>query len=553
MKAALIIVLSILSANLTATYYICTISRVHITPTGYYSEYSLVIDDDDELRIEWQYKTLNHSLISKVLNETDVELDLSAYNQGDVIIWDVSLDNEGEGTSSCCEDEHYWELMIYEHIYTSNYQYSLSSKEYEIKKSPEAYAGNMLCGDNDNTNRLVPIEIYDFLPSVREHIPGFKNRPFYNNNTEYIITGNSIMKVITNNTVFEEILTYNGDGILRYHGINYENETVMELYLVKYYVHHYNPTYPIFDTMLIIYRLALGAFVATLISMIILVIALFTGGGSSKKDHMKKNKCNTKNNNYPKEQNYRIKQNNNLNANSGTNVEKKYSMKQLCSNCRTPIDDKATFCHNCGLDIHRQIKFCHYCGHLNIEINNFRCKNHDVKLGCTWLGKGAAAMDLSKFPGARIATKEEALERERLAYENGLVPHIGKYRSDAVHYGVLDYENEFQSICHCCSCCCVVCLMKYGPSFIGKTVNRMEGVEVRVDSDTCVGCGECFKVCIYNGLKMKKNKAMINQDNCRGCGRCENVCPNKAISITIDDFSRIDELIARFEARVDIT
>ena len=181
------------------------------------------------------------------------------------------------------------------------------------------------------------------------------------------------------------------------------------------------------------------------------------------------------------------------------------------------------------------------------------CKNHDVTLGCTWLGKGAAAMDLSKFPGARIATKEEALERERLAYENGLVPHIGKYRGDAVHYGVLDYEHEFQSICHCCSCCCVVCLMKYGPSFIGKTVKRMEGVEVRVDSEICVGCGECFKVCIYSGLKMKKNKAMIDQENCRGCGRCERVCPNKAISITIDDFSRIDELVARFEERVDIT
>ena len=81
----------------------------------------------------------------------------------------------------------------------------------------------------------------------------------------------------------------------------------------------------------------------------------------------------------------------------------------------------------------------------------------------------------------------------------------------------------------------------------------MEGVEVRVNSDICVGCGECFKVCIYDGLKMKKNKTMINQENCMGCGRCERVCPNKAITISIDDYGRIDELIARFESRVDIT
>lgn len=109
------------------------------------------------------------------------------------------------------------------------------------------------------------------------------------------------------------------------------------------------------------------------------------------------------------------------------------------------------------------------------------------------------------------------------------------------------------SICHCCSCCCVVAIMKYGPSEYKTVVKRMEGVEVRVKTDTCVGCGRCFKVCIYDALKMKEDKAMINRENCMGCGRCERVCPKGAISISIDDFSRIDELIARFESRVDIT
>jgi len=181
------------------------------------------------------------------------------------------------------------------------------------------------------------------------------------------------------------------------------------------------------------------------------------------------------------------------------------------------------------------------------------CKNHDVHLGCTYLGKGAAKMVLAKFPGARLATKEEALEMERKAYENGLVPHIGKFRGDAAHFGVLEYENELMSICHCCSCCCIVSLAKYGPKEYKKMIHRMEGVEVRIDQDKCAGCGKCFKVCIYDGLKMKNDKTSIIQDNCMGCGRCEMTCPNKAVSVTIDDFSRIDELVARFEERTDIT
>ena len=184
-----------------------------------------------------------------------------------------------------------------------------------------------------------------------------------------------------------------------------------------------------------------------------------------------------------------------------------------------------------------------------------KCENHDIHLGCTWMGEGAKHVDLSKWPvsNGRLATKEEALERERLAYENGLVPHLGKLRGDAELYNVVDYEDQFMSICHCCSCCCIVSLMKYGPSDYKQVVKRMEGVEVRVDPDKCTGCGACFKVCIYNGLKMENDKATINQENCMGCGRCEMTCPNKAISITIDDYSRIDELIARFESRVDIT
>ena len=36
-----------------------------------------------------------------------------------------------------------------------------------------------------------------------------------------------------------------------------------------------------------------------------------------------------------------------------------------------------------------------------------KCKNHDITLGCTWMGRGAAHIDRSKWPGARLVSKEE--------------------------------------------------------------------------------------------------------------------------------------------------
>ena len=128
------------------------------------------------------------------------------------------------------------------------------------------------------------------------------------------------------------------------------------------------------------------------------------------------------------------------------------------------------------------------------------CENHEVHLGSTYMGAEAAAMDLSKFPGARLATKDEALERERLAYENGLVPHLGKFRGDAAYFGVLDHEDELMSMCFCCPCCCINGkLITHGAS-VPRIFKRIEGLTVKVDEDTCLGCGKCLEVCVFKGM-----------------------------------------------------
>ena len=189
------------------------------------------------------------------------------------------------------------------------------------------------------------------------------------------------------------------------------------------------------------------------------------------------------------------------------------------------------------------------------------CKNYSKDLGCIWMGKGAANLDLENLPlgiKGRYATKEEAKQHARAAIKEGLVPGLGKFRSDAQLYGVLEYEDEFMDFCFCCSCCCVTAGMKYGNSDWRKYVKKMKGVNVLVDPEKCVGCGTCFKVCIYDGLKMVKEKAVVNQKKCIACGRCAKVCPNGAISITFDEENLdiddvANEIIERYEKIVDIS
>jgi UDP-glucose 4-epimerase len=189
-----------------------------------------------------------------------------------------------------------------------------------------------------------------------------------------------------------------------------------------------------------------------------------------------------------------------------------------------------------------------------------KCQNHNIELGCVWMGKGAANLNPTRLPGrvndGRYVTKDEAKAHARAALKDGLVPSLAKLRGDAQLYRVLDYEDEFMNFCFCCNCCCIAAGYKYGNSDYKNYVKRMKGVTVITDTEKCTGCGECFKVCIWKGLKMIKGKA-IHTENCLACGQCEAICPNDAISIVFDETMNIDEvmdnIIERYERIVDIS
>lgn len=52
---------------------------------------------------------------------------------------------------------------------------------------------------------------------------------------------------------------------------------------------------------------------------------------------------------------------------------------------------------------------------------------------------------------------------------------------------------------------------------------------VKIDKDTCTGCGACEEVCPVDAIKVN-DKAVVDEDTCIDCGACVDECPVEAIS-----------------------
>jgi len=54
---------------------------------------------------------------------------------------------------------------------------------------------------------------------------------------------------------------------------------------------------------------------------------------------------------------------------------------------------------------------------------------------------------------------------------------------------------------------------------------------IKVNADTCVGCGACIGTCPVEVLEMKDGKAVYKGDGCIECGACVSSCPVEALSL----------------------
>jgi NADPH-dependent glutamate synthase beta subunit-like oxidoreductase len=89
----------------------------------------------------------------------------------------------------------------------------------------------------------------------------------------------------------------------------------------------------------------------------------------------------------------------------------------------------------------------------------------------------------------RQITKEEAYEILRRAEENGLVHQMPN----------LDGPGEGLAICNCCGCSCFA--LRVGEYYNTFDFIRSNYVS-QVDTEKCVGCGQCVENCQVNALKL---------------------------------------------------
>ena len=71
---------------------------------------------------------------------------------------------------------------------------------------------------------------------------------------------------------------------------------------------------------------------------------------------------------------------------------------------------------------------------------------------------------------------------------------------------------------------------------MGHIMRYIENVvTLKLDTEKCIGCGQCVEVCPRKVITMLEKKAVIvNRDLCIECGACKMNCAYDAISVDND-------------------
>ena len=179
------------------------------------------------------------------------------------------------------------------------------------------------------------------------------------------------------------------------------------------------------------------------------------------------------------------------------------------------------------------------------------CKDyHHSDYSCLFLGE--AAKDIHPELCQPI-TKEEAKQHMRRCREAGLMSLVARAKFDALWLDV-GPGDKLLTICNCCPCCCMSIMLPNVGKPLKKTLGRafakMPGVDISV-GEACVGCGKCVEACMFAGITLEGDMAVLNEE-CRACGRCAEICPTQALQLSLDH-NYVKDAIDLLSPIVDVT
>jgi len=177
------------------------------------------------------------------------------------------------------------------------------------------------------------------------------------------------------------------------------------------------------------------------------------------------------------------------------------------------------------------------CRHGNSLIGS-PCTHDMPKESCIAFGDGAKVW--AGWGYGRSVTKDQAMDILKEVRDKGAVHSVIHEKDDT--------SLPVAAICNCCWDCCGI-LKSYNMGAMSLKYNSSFIASIK-DDVNCKGCGNCEKYCPTTAMKLMDEKVSLNSEMCIGCGQCAFQCRQNNIEMVPNEREVYLPMLKKSEARI---